>query len=192
MQPERERECCFWHLCFCPFLRGRAPRLAAHVQPPLSKPVMPVCATIIPHSRPWGRPRAHCKGHDHSHNSASGPGDLAGARGKDCGRQFVEDPQSNRISDEKRALVDKLLAERVSQAGIARVGVSERWVNGYVSARLRRVPPVAQVRIDGREKGALAVECDEVRTYVGQQAQRHVGLSGPRPPLAADYWLRHW
>jgi transposase-like protein len=40
---------------------------------------------------------------------------------KDCGRQFVENPRSNRISEEKRALVDKLLVERVSQAGIARV-----------------------------------------------------------------------
>ena len=65
---------------------------------------------------------------------------------KDCGRQFVENPQSNRISDEKRALVDKLLSERLSQAAIARVvGVSERWVNGYVSAKLRSVPQVAQV-----------------------------------------------
>ena len=65
---------------------------------------------------------------------------------KACGRQFVENPQSNRISDEKRALVDKLLLERVSQAGIARVvGVSERWVNGYVSARLRGVPQIAQI-----------------------------------------------
>lgn len=55
---------------------------------------------------------------------------------KACGRQFVENPQSNRISDEKRA----------SQAAIARVaGVSERWVNGYVSAKRRGVPQVAQI-----------------------------------------------
>jgi insertion element IS1 protein InsB len=65
---------------------------------------------------------------------------------KDCQRQFVENPQSHRISDERRALVDKLLLERLSQAAIARVvGVSERWVNGYVSAKLRQVPQVTQV-----------------------------------------------
>ena len=63
--------------------------------------------------------------------------------GQDCQRQLVENPQRQRISDERRALVDNLLLERVSQAGIARVvGVSERWVNGYVSATLRQIPQV--------------------------------------------------
>jgi len=65
---------------------------------------------------------------------------------KDCQRQFVENPQSHRMSDERRAFVDKLLLERLSQVAIARVvGVSERWVNGYVSAKLRQVPQVTQV-----------------------------------------------
>src|SRR5690242_5693414 len=75
---------------------------------------------------------------------------------KACGRQFVENPQSNRISEEKRTLVDRLLLERVSQAAIARVvGVSERWVNGYVSAKLRQVPQVTQVdRLVAGQKNA--------------------------------------
>jgi transposase-like protein len=42
------------------------------------------------------------------------------------GRQFVEDPKRQPISEESRALIDKLLLERISLAGIARVrGVSE-------------------------------------------------------------------
>jgi insertion element IS1 protein InsB len=57
-------------------------------------------------------------------------------RCKGCGRQFVENPQPYRISEEKRGLVDRLLLERVSLAGIARVvGVSKRWVQTYVNAK---------------------------------------------------------
>lgn len=57
-------------------------------------------------------------------------------RCKGCGRQFVANRQPYRISDEKRALVDRLLLERISLAGIARVvGVSKRWVQSYVNAK---------------------------------------------------------
>jgi insertion element IS1 protein InsB len=55
---------------------------------------------------------------------------------KGCGRQFVVDPQPYRISAEKREMVDRLLLERISLAGIARVvGVSKRWVQYYVNAK---------------------------------------------------------
>lgn len=51
-----------------------------------------------------------------------------------CGRQFVENPQQKRISEETQVLIDKLLLERVSLAGIARVcDVSERWLQSYVT-----------------------------------------------------------
>ena len=57
-------------------------------------------------------------------------------RCKGCGRQFVQNPQPYRIKDETRALVDKLLLERLSLAAIARVaGVSKRWVQYYVNAK---------------------------------------------------------
>ena len=52
---------------------------------------------------------------------------------KDCGRQFVKDPQNKVISDETKALIDKLLLEKIPLAGIARVvEVSEVWLQGYV------------------------------------------------------------
>jgi transposase-like protein len=65
---------------------------------------------------------------------------------KACGRQFVEDPQFRIISDETKALIDKLLLERLSLAGIARVvGVSESWLQGYVNEKYRTTPRQVQV-----------------------------------------------
>ena len=52
---------------------------------------------------------------------------------QDCGRQFVENPE-NKIAQEKKDLIDKLLLERIPLAGIACVaGVSERWLQGDVN-----------------------------------------------------------
>ncbi len=55
-------------------------------------------------------------------------------RCRSCGRQFVENPQQKRISEETKVLIDKLLLERMSLAAIARVcDVSERWLQSYVN-----------------------------------------------------------
>jgi transposase-like protein len=60
---------------------------------------------------------------------------------KDCGRQFVEKPKQKRISDETKAVVDKLLLERVSLAGIVRVtAVSARWLQDYVNRKYEAQP----------------------------------------------------
>ena len=60
---------------------------------------------------------------------------------KACGRQFVEAPQWREISDATKALVDRLLLEKVSIAGIARVTeVSESWLYAYVSKKYDQVP----------------------------------------------------
>ena len=46
----------------------------------------------------------------------------------ECDRQFVEHPQKIVIDQETRELIDRLLLERISLAGIARaVQVSEKW-----------------------------------------------------------------
>ena len=72
---------------------------------------------------------------------------------KDCGRQFVEDPQQKRISDDTKALIDDLLLERISLAGIARVAkVSEPWRQNYVNQKYAQVPRQAKVR--SQKKGA--------------------------------------
>ena len=52
---------------------------------------------------------------------------------KDCSRQFVENPQNKKISDAEWRIVDRLLVERISLAGIARaVSISKRWLQEYV------------------------------------------------------------
>ena len=65
---------------------------------------------------------------------------------KDCKRQFVLDPQWRRVSNETKALIDKLLLEKISLAGIARVvGVSEPWLQSYVNAKYAATPRTVQV-----------------------------------------------
>jgi len=51
-----------------------------------------------------------------------------------CGRQFVEHPTNKVISEKDKELLNRLLSERISLAGIARsLEVSEIWLQGYIS-----------------------------------------------------------
>jgi transposase-like protein len=48
---------------------------------------------------------------------------------RDSGQQFVEDPQWRMISEESKGIIDPLLLEKLSLAGIARaLEISEMWV----------------------------------------------------------------
>ncbi len=60
---------------------------------------------------------------------------------KICGKQFVKNPSPHyRISDKKRALVDKLLLEKISLADIAHVvEASERWLQYYVNDKYKKL-----------------------------------------------------
>ena len=61
---------------------------------------------------------------------------------KDCGRQFVINPTNKTVSDETKQLIDKLLLERISLRGIARVtGVSWSWLQNYVNNKLIGICP---------------------------------------------------
>ena len=74
-------------------------------------------------------------------------------RCRDCARQFVQDPQNKPIAQATKDLIDKLLLERLSLAGIARVtGVSELWLQRYVNAKYAAVP--RQVRVRAKKRGA--------------------------------------
>ncbi len=60
---------------------------------------------------------------------------------KDCGRQYVINGQDWFISDATKALVDKLLKERISLEGIVRVlGVSQAWLLGYIGQKYADLP----------------------------------------------------
>ncbi|MFN3315269.1 MAG: hypothetical protein ACK40K_00520 [Raineya sp.] len=53
---------------------------------------------------------------------------------KDCGRQLVLNPERKVVSEKDKKLIDKLLLEKISLAGIARsVEISEQWLQGYIS-----------------------------------------------------------
>ena len=48
---------------------------------------------------------------------------------RDCGRQFVQDPQNKIINGATKTVIDKLLLEKMPLAEIARVvDVSEPWL----------------------------------------------------------------
>ncbi|GIV98522.1 MAG: hypothetical protein KatS3mg057_3179 [Herpetosiphonaceae bacterium] len=68
-------------------------------------------------------------------------------RCKACGRQFVQAPTQQRISAETKALIDRVLLERLSLVGIARVAaVSERWLQSYVNEKYAAVPCEVRIR----------------------------------------------
>ena len=71
---------------------------------------------------------------------------------RECGRQFVLDPQNRPISDATKRLIDKLLLEKIPLAGIARVAeVSESWLQEYVNQKYEGTP--RRVTVGVKKKG---------------------------------------
>ncbi len=72
---------------------------------------------------------------------------------RNCGRQFILDPQNKIIDRATKTLIDKLLLEKIPLAGIARVvGVSEPWLQSYVNTKYQNVPH--QVTVQAKKRGA--------------------------------------
>ena len=89
----------------------------------------------------------------------------------DCARQFVSAPRHQPISEETRKLIDKLLLEKISLAGICRTtGVSERWLQYYVNKKLGAVN--RQVEVKSKKKGKLIIQCDEMWSFVGNKGNK--------------------
>ena len=75
---------------------------------------------------------------------------------RDCGRQFVEDPQWQPIDRSTIDLIDLILLERIPLAGIARVlSLSESSLQQYVNQLYEQVPQ--QVDVIPKERGKLTV-----------------------------------
>lgn len=81
---------------------------------------------------------------------------------RDCGRQFVEHPS--------KKVIDRLLLERISLAGIARATqVSEQWLPTYVNEKYAQVPRQVQV---SSKKGRLTIQCDEWWSFVDHKGNK--------------------
>jgi len=60
---------------------------------------------------------------------------------KDCGRQFVQCSDQYLIADDKRALIERLLLERISLRGICRaVGVGLKRLLGFIVTCFEALP----------------------------------------------------
>ena len=87
---------------------------------------------------------------------------------KECGRQFVENPENKNISHDIKNIIDKLLLERISLAGIARAAkVSERWLQSYINDKYDNIE--RKIIIEKKEKGRLTIECDEMWSFVNNK-----------------------
>ena len=90
---------------------------------------------------------------------------------KYCGRQFVREPLKSRITTETKELIDRMLLERISLAGICRVtGVSESWLQSYVNQKYQDVP--REVNVKQKTGGRLVIECDELWSFVGNKKNK--------------------
>jgi transposase-like protein len=82
-----------------------------------------------------------------------------------CGRQFVENSTNKVISSQTKDLIDRLLLEKISLAGIARsTGVSQKWLQDYVNNKYASIERT--VKVKPKKKVRLNVECDELWSFV--------------------------
>lgn len=93
-------------------------------------------------------------------------------RCSECSRQFVLDPQHKPISEETKALVRRLLLEKLSLRGICRVvQVSQTWLLSFIKQEYDQVPRNLNVRIPLESTGLVLerIEADELWSFVGKK-----------------------
>ncbi len=91
---------------------------------------------------------------------------------KKCGRQFVINNTKKTVTQAQTDLIDKLLLERISLRGIARVvGVSWRWLQNYVNHKLAQVS--RKIKVSDKPRGRLTIECDELWSFVNSKGNEY-------------------
>lgn len=111
-----------------------------------------------------------CGSHDISKNGMTRRG-KQNYKCRDCGRQFVEDPQWKPKDKSDLVLIDLLLLERLPLAGISRVAdVSESWLQSYVNDVYEDIPREAVVT--PKVKGKLTVQMDELWSFVDDKGNK--------------------
>jgi IS1 family transposase len=96
---------------------------------------------------------------------------------KSCPRQFVQCAEPYRIADETRALIERLLRERISLRGICRaVGVGLKWLLGFIVTCFEALPDHLHVQpITGNADVMIhhfEVEADEMSSFVQKKANK--------------------
>ena len=113
----------------------------------------------------------HHKRNGHIHNGKQNH------RCKACGRQFVLEFGQRRVAAEHRALVERLLKERLSLRGICRaVGVGMKWLMGFPVECYGAAPAYLNVqlpqRCDPLLLNPLEAEADELCSFVVKKANK--------------------
>jgi insertion element IS1 protein InsB len=95
----------------------------------------------------------------------------------DCGRQFVGCFEQYLISDDIRALIERLLVERISLRGICRaVGVHLKWLLGFLVQCVEALPDHLHpqpITCHGHIMlQRLEVEADEMASFVHKKAHK--------------------
>lgn len=89
-----------------------------------------------------------------------------------CKYQFTENPKNKIINDDTKELIEKLLLEKIPLAGIARVvGVSEKWLQGYVNDKYKNI--LKKIEVKDKTKGKLTIQCDEMWSFVGNKDEKY-------------------
>src|ERR1051325_6483385 len=93
-------------------------------------------------------------------------------RCKHGGRAFVLMPENSVITEEQRALIERLLPERISLRGICRaVGVGLRWLLQFMAERFTAAPEHLYVEPPVGTRAVilqrLKAEMDELWSFVG-------------------------
>jgi insertion element IS1 protein InsB len=95
----------------------------------------------------------------------------------DCGRQFVDCFEQDLVSDDTRALIERLLVERILLRGICRaVGVKLTWLLGFLVKCFEALPDHLHVQPVLCEQNVmiqrLQVEADEMASFVQKKADK--------------------
>jgi insertion element IS1 protein InsB len=95
----------------------------------------------------------------------------------DCGRQFVDGFEQYLISEDARALIERLLVERISLRGICRaVGVILKWLVGFLVQCFEALPDHLNVQPVSRTQDVviqrLEVEADEMQSFVKKKENK--------------------
>ena len=93
----------------------------------------------------------------------------------DCGRQFVQCYEQYLLSEDTRALIQRLLLERISLRGICRaVGIGLKWLVGFLVQCFAALPDHLHVQPITCTQDVmiqrLEVEADEMSSFVQQKA----------------------